>query len=132
MMQSCRLPLKTSNVRMVWSLMAWLEKARWKKLRWVWCKDCGGRSINKVGWVTKKNSKALRHCIERASEYEDALKKYLFISRGGKAAQTMVAKDKQRSEAGLSRETAPQPEEYKIDFGQNGSKTINDLLNADK
>ena len=71
------------------------ESEQWKKLRWVWCGKCGGGSINKVGWDHKKVHGEFVMSLKDAGKLEEAQREFLFIRRGGKVAQAVVARDKQ-------------------------------------
>ena len=116
-------PLSAADIEL--TSMTAEELAQWKKLRWVWCGKCGGGSINKVGWGHKEVHGEFVMSLKDAGKLEEAQREFLFIRRGGKAAQAVVTRDKQLVEDsqcgnGLpaSSAEAGTAEPYKLDFGK--------------
>ena len=83
------------------------ERQKYKKLKWAWCKDCGGGSICKVGWAHKNRANHDVCSLKDAGKVDDAIKEFLFIHRGGRAAQEALTKAKRQNEAGQIRSNAP-------------------------
>jgi hypothetical protein len=50
------------------------EEQRWKKLRWVWCQDCGGGTIMKSGWGHKAKTTHNVTSLKDAGKYDEALR----------------------------------------------------------
>jgi len=90
----------------------------------VWCHDCAGGSISKVGWGHKNKAQHNVVSLKDAGKVDDAIREFLFVSRGGRAAQMALAEEKQRAEAGQTRASAGAPEVYKLDFGIYKGRTI--------
>ena len=105
------------------------ESEQWKKLRWVWCGKCGGGSINKVGWDHKKVHGEFVMSLKDAGKLEEAQREFLFIRRGGKVAQAVVARDKQWLLASSAAAEAVEP--HKLDFGKYKGRTIAALRDSE-
>ena len=129
-------PLSAADVDL--ASMTAAESEQWKKLRWVWCVKCGGGTINKVGWGHRKVHCEFVMSLKDAGKLEEAQREFLFIRRGGKVAQAVVARDKQLVEdsqcsEGLlaSSAGAGAAEPYKLDFGKYNGRTIAALCDSE-
>jgi hypothetical protein len=100
-----------------------------KKQKCVWCNDCGGGSIYKAGWGHKKGARHDVISLKDAGKYDEALREFLFIKRGGKPTQEALVSQKQQAEAGKSR-AVPEPALYAFDFGKHKRKSIANLYTS--
>ncbi|CAE8616571.1 unnamed protein product, partial [Polarella glacialis] len=109
------------------------EDAKWRKCRWVWCKDCGGGSVCKVGWGHKKKAGHELVSLKDAGKLDEAKREFLFVQRGGNPAQEALTKAKKLSEAGKTRSSdlVEAPAQYLLDFGKYKGKSISAMLNSD-
>ena len=94
------------------------EEDKWKKCRWVWCNDCGGGSINKIGWGHKKKSGHDVVSLKAAGKLDEAKREFLFLARGGVPAQEAIAREKRVVEAGKTRagDTAQEDAVYQLEL----------------
>ena len=99
-------------------------------MKWVWCKDCGGGSICKIGWAHKNRAHHDVCSLKDAGKVDVAMKEFLFVHRGGKAAQEALIKEKSQKEAGQTRTGAPQADVYKLAFGKFKGQTIASMYTA--
>jgi hypothetical protein len=107
------------------------ELQRWKKLRWVWCNDCGGGAICKAGWAHKTRTGHDVVSLKTAKKSDEALREFLWESRGGKAARQELVKQKQVSEAGKARSSSEALQPYKLDFGKHKGRGLAELFNSE-
>jgi len=106
------------------------EQARWKNKSWVWCRTCGGGTINKVGRGHKKKSGHDVCSLKDAGKYDEALREFLWVLRGGRVAQEALVQQKQQAEAGVSSQSVSVAAVYTVDFGQHKRKTVSELLDS--
>ena len=58
------------------------------------------------------------------------MREFLFVSRGGAAAQAALVRERQRTEAGLTRASVVAPEVYTLGFGMHKRRTIASLYSS--
>lgn len=106
------------------------ESQRWKKLKWVFCRDCGGGSICKSGWAHKTRTGHDVVSLKEAGKCDEALQEFLWVFRGGKPAQEQLVKEKQISEAGQANPSGQAPIAHKLDFGKHRGSGFAELFNS--
>lgn len=106
------------------------EKLRWGKCGWVWCRTCGGGSISKSGWSHKTRTQHDVVSLKNAGKEEEALREFIFITRGGKLAQQAVASQKRAQQKGKRADGVPTPVAYALDFGKHKGDTIPEVLDS--
>ena len=70
--------------------------------------------------------------LKEAGKVDEALREFLWLSRGGRAAQEVLVQEKRREEAGVSSQGAVVQAEYHLEFGQHKEKTISHVLDSRK
>ena len=63
--------------------MTLAESTAWRKLRWVWCKICGGGSICNVGWGHKKQQGHEVISLKDVGKLDEATREFLFCTGEG-------------------------------------------------
>ena len=92
------------------------EKQKYKKLKWVWCHDCGGGSISKVGWA--QNNRAVHNVcsLKAVGKEEAAIREFLFVERGvGRLRKHTYCRSSSLSLA-VSGKAPPSPFVYTLNF----------------
>ena len=61
--------------------------------------------------------------LKEAGKVDEALREFLWLSRGGRAAQEVLVQEKRQEEAGVSSQGAVVQAEYHLEFVQHKEKT---------